>query len=252
MFSKNIKSITIIAMIITMSLSSIMLYAECDMMAMIAKKGNSIAWIDGSSSYYGLPNDPHDYFNFLYHFSSDNPDGYGIIYIDNDGLIPAINFPDIIDDPTIFYDESEQAWYVIPCSLSATNGTIQSCPGPFNDAKDKILDSNNEIGIVLGHVRDATGTALGNHPFQIICDTNDDGVNETYMFMHNGNVTDMVSTFRTEILNIDSSWFTSNLSNWEGSSTSTSGWIDSEMYFHYIMAHINDANGNIMKEYIMH
>ena len=48
-------------------MSSVGLFAECDMMAMLAKKGNSIAWINGTGSNWQIPNDPHDYFNFLYH-----------------------------------------------------------------------------------------------------------------------------------------------------------------------------------------
>lgn len=220
--------------------------ASCDMMAMIAKKGNSIAWINGSESSWQLPDDPHDFFKFLYHFSPDNPDGYGIIYINSDGYIPEIDYPNTIGYPTQFYDVSEQAWYVIPNETYGTY-TIELYDGPYEDAKSKILDSSNEVGIVLGHVRDASGITIGNHPFQIICDTNGDDIDETYMFMHNGNVTDMISTFRTEILSIDSDWFTNNPSNWEGSTISIDGWIDSEMYFHYIVAHIKEANGNIMK-----
>ncbi len=246
MFIKNMKSILIITLLFVMSFVSISLYADCDMMAMIAKKGNSISWISGFEDNYVAPDDPHDLFLFLEHYSPSNPDGYGIIYINSEGNIPEIEYPDIIGSPTQLYDVSEQAWYVIP-NVQNGNYTIPIYDGPYEDAKLKILNSDNDVSIVMGHVRNATGTTTGNHPFQIICDTNGDDEDETYMFMHNGNVTDMVSTFRTEILGIDNYWFDNNPSNWEGDSGSISGWIDSEMYFHYIIAHIKNANGDVVK-----
>lgn len=247
MNTANLKTALVSLTILVVILFSTALFAECDMMAMIAKRGNCISWIDGTESpSYFLPDDPHDYFKFLYELSDDNPDGYGIVYIDSDGNIPAISYPTTISGVTNHIDSNGQAWFVITDNLNSNNVTIENYPNPYNDAKSEILESNNEVGIVLGHVRDASGS-IGNHPFQIICDTDGDEVDETYMFIHNGNVTDMVSTFRSVIISIDSNWFTDNPSNWFGSSSSTSGWIDSEMYFHYIMAHITEAEGNIMK-----
>jgi predicted glutamine amidotransferase len=227
------------------------LYADCDMMAMIAKKGNSIGWINGSHSGWLDPDDPHDYFDFMYVFSPSNPDGYGIVYIDSDGYIPEIDFPDTVGYPTELYDPSGQAWYVVPNTTSGTY-TIPEYDGPFNDAKTNILSTSNNIGIVMGHLRNATGSTIGNHPFQLLCDTNGDGNEETFMFMHNGNVSSMLVAFKDEINSIyGTDWWDEHPSNWFGTSdsthTSTEGWIDSELYLHYLIAHVQEAGGNMMK-----
>ena len=79
MFSKNIKSIIIIMIVFIMSLSSVVLIAECDMMAMIAKKGHYISWVDSTSTSW---DDPYDYFQFMKNRSSasNQRDGYGLVY----------------------------------------------------------------------------------------------------------------------------------------------------------------------------
>lgn len=60
MFSKNIKLVTIIMIVFIMS--SVALFAECDMFAMISQKDHYISWKNSNTGSY---NDPYDYFNWL-------------------------------------------------------------------------------------------------------------------------------------------------------------------------------------------
>ena len=99
MFSKNIKSILIITILFVMSFVSVILYADCDMMTMIAKEGTTIS--DQLTS-VGAFADPTDYFNYICERSNNtttgdvepytnrykvNPDGYGMIYYKNNSQL---------------------------------------------------------------------------------------------------------------------------------------------------------------------
>ena len=221
-------------------------YAEdCDMMAIIAKKGNSISWIDSTSTNW---DDPYDFFQFLYDCSW-NDDGYGIVYYDTYGFLPEIQHPDITgNEPIEFYDISDQAWYVIQAAnyYPYNNCSIEDVPAPYNSAKYHITDDDNNVGIVMGHVRTGTG-GRGSHPFQLLCDTDGDGEDETYTFEHNGVVGDLMQTFYDRTEQLHPGWFSNYPSNWEGDPNSIADWIDSELYFHYIVANIKAAGGDIIK-----
>ena len=240
-----------LVLVLTLLLACIVLmpgkgYAEdCDMMAIIAKKGNSISWIDSTATNW---DDPYDFFQFLYDCSW-NDDGYGIVYYDTYGLLPEIQYPDITgNEPIEFYDISDQAWYVIQAAnyYPYNNCSIEDIPAPYNSAKYHITDDDNNVGIVMGHVR--TGTSgRGSHPFQLLCDTDGDGEDETYTFEHNGFVGTLMQTFYDRTEQLYPGWFSNYPSNWEGDPNSIADWIDSELYFHYIVANIKAAGGDIIQ-----
>ena len=102
MFSKNMKSVLIIMMIFIMSFVSVGLSADCEMMAMIAKKGDYISW---ENSTLGNWNDPYDYFQFMkvHSTSTIQNDGYGVIYYSDDETMYF--------NENNYFDASNQAWY---------------------------------------------------------------------------------------------------------------------------------------------
>ena len=245
MFSKNIKSIMIIAMLLVMSFVSVMLYADCDMAAMIAKNGYSISNL-GSNPGPGNFDDPDEFIDFLISYSSAtyNPDGYGVTYIDGNGDFPIIDTTPI---STLF--NSDQAWYVTAPDINATiyncnyyNGSIYPYRVPMNNASDAINLNSNDVAIVLGHDR-KSGTALGNHPLRFDYDTN-----TTFQFMHNGGIDDGNDEIKETLYNAlgGVSWFNSHNSNWLEDYSDWQDFIDSEILFHWIMSKILANGGNIL------
>ncbi|NQT65596.1 MAG: T9SS type A sorting domain-containing protein [FCB group bacterium] len=269
MFSKNMKMIMIIAMLFVISLSTIMLYADCEMMAMIAKKENYISWLDTQPNDW---DDPYDFFQFMRDeshqgwvgSSSPNDDGYGVVYYPEDGSLyfNEDDYDDVLnqvwyktsrdfendanDDPVWHYPGNGWTWYGDTNShwewdddepLFPITGIIEST----------IMDNSTEASIVLGHDRQGTG-GNGNYPFRI--DYTDPITQEItyYTFMHNGNVGSYKDEFYEETELIDSNWFSTHDSNWDGIPYDPEDddwidtWIDSELYFHYIVANIHDSN----------
>jgi len=226
------KRLVILSLLI---LSISIVFADCDMAAMMAKTGYSISTLEpGTGSF----DDTLEFFDFLKYYStySTNPDGYGVTYIDGDG-----NFPNIetLTNPLPIEFISDQAWYVTANDLGdlfyySTN------PDPLNAAEIAIEDDNNDVSIVLGHDRKSS-TAFGNHPFRFNYGTS------TFQFMHNGGIDDDIKqALYTELGG--SSWFSTgnHPSNWNTNTTQYNQFIDSEILFHWIMSNIMDNNGDIL------
>ena len=232
------RAILIITIIFVMSSFSVLLNANCDMAAMIAKTGYSIS---SSSVLPGNFDDPDDFFNFLIYYSSANfnPDGYGITYIGENGSFPIINTTDPTDPE--FY--SDQAWYVTALNITNNNyyyGYNGLYTGPMEAARDAVNNDNNEVVIVLGHDR-RSDTAIGNHPLRFIYGTS------TFQFIHNGGIDDDIKlALYTELGG--ESWFDpdNHPSNWNTNTTQYNQFIDSEILFHWIMSNIIDNNGDIL------
>lgn len=230
-------------MLLVMVLGSVVLYADCEMIAMIAKKGNYISWIGERT---GNWDDPYDFFQFMkdeshaggYWPDGPNDDGYGVIYYPEDGSFDYDNQSWFQTDPT----PSDNTYYT---------GGLPVWKDSLDLAEQVIMNNNTEASIVLGHDRQGTG-GNGNHPFHI--DYNDPITFEitSYTFMHNGNVGSYKDEFYQETGLLNPNWFSLHPSNWEGVNhpDSLSTWIDSELYFHYIVANIedpNEANGDVIQ-----
>ncbi|MDA3813033.1 MAG: T9SS type A sorting domain-containing protein [Candidatus Cloacimonetes bacterium] len=220
MFSKNIKSIFIIVTLIMFSLGSVVLNAECDMMAMLTKSGYIMPDITNGSNSFDYPD---EIFQFLKNNSSwnTNDDGYGVIYYkDGETIVPAT-----------------QRFHQVGIGTSYSTD-----PQQMDDAEDAVGNPNNDAIIVLGHARSTTQGAYGNHPFWF-----EVGNDNTYTFQHNGDCDDL----REGMMNYlddkyGEQWFINHPSNWGASNNNYSDWIDSELLFHFIMSHILEYEGDVV------
>ncbi|MDO9578310.1 MAG: T9SS type A sorting domain-containing protein [Candidatus Cloacimonadales bacterium] len=251
-----------IFMIILLMFCVSVVFADCDMMAMIAKEGETISDIP---VIMGGFNDPIDYFNFIRERSGSeynshvgttktNDDGYGFIYYEENNFIIPYN-PDNIFDPT------NQAWYLHGESGYYYHGTtLDFTPSyylynrPLNIAESMIMNNANysiypnyttmqdnddaEAVIVFGHARQGIhGT--GNHPFRFEYN------NRTYTLMHNGGLDDdFIDALETYLPTLENGyWFINHPSNWVNDPPPEPGelpgvLVDTELLFHYIMSFI--------------
>ncbi len=265
MFTEKKKLVLIITIIIVMSFVSVILSADCEMMGMIARKGHYISWLDSQPNDW---DDPYDFFQFMRNeshqgwigSSSPNDDGYGVIYYPENGTFYF--------DETDYYNENNQAWYKTSQDLGgewhypSTGWTWYGDPNPhwgwdddevppFVEPIDDIIvptimNNNTEASIVLGHDRQGTG-GNGNHPFRLQIETN----GKHYTFEHNGDVGDFKQAFYLKTEALQEGWFGEPIheSNWDGVANiqQLGTWIDSELYFHYILANIEDAGGDVIQ-----
>ncbi len=264
-----------------MNLSSIILFADCDMAAMIAKEGFTISDLISNGNNYDY-NDPYDFFQFLKdrshndYYNKRNDDGYGIIYYKADGYFYL--------DPTDLGHEAgepgnslNQAWYQVDgdCSVDGdpydthnpyttyyvNDLSDQDCIASFIDdeytwkweldtAEETIMTESTDAIIVLGHDRQGTGGS-GNHPFRLLYN------DQIFTFMQNGGIEDgstghpnepNIKEILLEEL-IDANWFDEegHESNWEGDPDDVDTWIDSEIFFHWVMKNIDDKDGCIIE-----
>jgi predicted glutamine amidotransferase len=240
--------------LIALLISFTFLVAECEFMGMISRAGQSVSWEeDDTGSTYSNPEDPYDYFEFLYHHSHDsnNKDGYGVISYDEKGMLPPILYPDVsgfipdYDDESIILNNTYgQAWYLI--SDPEENDGIITKTGneydpPFGNAFNHILDNETEISTILGHVRNGTG-GNGSHPF---CRRGPGRYDEckTYSYMHNGFISYDLKLY---CYNYAAEHLTGFASQWSGVAGSLSTWIDSEVFFLYLMAYIEAADYDVL------
>lgn len=281
MFSKSITLVIIIMIVFIMSLSTVALYADCDMAAMIAKEGFTISDLISNGNNYDY-NDPYDFFQFLKdrshndYYNKRNDDGYGILYYKADGYFYL--------DPTDLGHEAgepgnllNQAWYQVDgdCSVDGdpydthnpyttyyvNDLSDQDCIASFIDdeytwkweldtAEETIMTESTDAIIVLGHDRQGTGGS-GNHPFRLLYN------DQIFTFMQNGGIEDgstghpnepNIKEILLEEL-IDANWFNEagHESNWEGDPDDVDSWIDSEIFFHWVMKNIDDKNGFIIE-----
>ena len=264
MKSLDFKSIMIAAVLCTAIILPAFLNADCEMMAMIAKKGNYISWVEEGIEDW---DDPYDFFQFMRDEShaggsppnGPNDDGYGVIYYPADG---SMYF-----DETNYFNSQNQAWYKTNRHYNGNwidDSTWYGDPNPHwqwdddepldPDPEDGIIEptimnNNTEASIVLGHDRQGTGSN-GNHPFRLQIETN----GKNYTFEHNGYfiISEIKLKFYNRTNSLHQGWFyeEGHESNWYGESGSVTDWIDSELYFHYILANIEDpegANGDVIQ-----
>ena len=245
--------------LIILLISSTFLVAECEFMGLISRAGQSVSWEeDDLGSTWSNPEDPYDFFDFLYEHSNNeisiNPDGYGVICYDEDGFMPPIDYPvvsgvsqyNIINFSNLPYG---YAWYKIS-DQSEDNGWIEKVNDEytqsFGDAYDFILDNQDELSLVLGHVRNGF-TGIGSHPFTY--QIPERYCSKTYSFIHNGLICD---DFKDDCYDYASVNFTDFGSQWCGiepyhTYPNDETWIDSELLFLYVMAYIEEADYNVLE-----
>ncbi|MCK4359203.1 MAG: hypothetical protein KAW92_10780, partial [Candidatus Cloacimonetes bacterium] len=168
---------------------------------------------------------------------------YGTVGIQNadgyDGLQVVYNGNYTSDDS---YVEDELAL------LFSTN----EYPEPLDIAQERITNNiiNYDAVIVLGHDRDRAGVsslAVGQHPY--VFDYTDPQQNTTtYTFQHNG-YHDYKNPMRQYCWDHDPDWFITHPLNWEilGNTIYDLDTVnDTEILFHYIMAHVIEAGGDVV------
>ncbi len=214
----------------------------CAMSALIARRNctlDTFPVVDQVPDYWDY-NDPWDYFAFVManSFEHYNDDGYGVaVWRDNDPVL-----------------RSRGMWYKRVLEQQDFGGTYYTGQylqygGQFGLWEQDILDQallgvqsgEGAPVIALLHARNASGLTYGNHPFWF----NYGG--RSFGFMHNG-VCNNARTFMINAVNQlhpDLDWFASYPSN-HFNNHNPAQWVDSEVLFHYIMAHIMAAGGNVL------
>jgi len=193
---------------------------ECDFIAMLAQNGTFVHQDQTNADVY---------FDFLKAQSdASNPDGYGVLYYDTELEIQA------------------DQWFYLTGSGHYYHSDIPGDQDPMDDAIAAIYDPINDAVIVLGHDRLASpNSGNGNHPFRI------NWGDRTYTFMQNGTLS---SALKNGILtglrngegyfdNIIPPW---EVTDWEGDPDDIFSWIDSELFFHYLMFFIIQENEDVL------
>lgn len=177
------------------------------MFALILKEGYS---------FHEYETEVSEYFDFLRDRSSSgtNNDGYGII---------AYKAPNECD---LWYKTGSNVWY--------GNGDVD----PLDEAELAIIEENSEYNIVIAHARNATGGS-GSHPFVITEDEN------IYSMCHNGSIRS--NLIEAIMQDLGESWFLEYPSNWAGVYGDAESFIDSELYFHYLMNRVFVENGIVFQ-----
>ena len=204
MFSKNNKSMLIVTMLLVMVLVSVVLNADCRMMALSAHMGYDLTDVE---SYV------HNYLEEL-----QKQGGYsgGHPYYNDDGWSLAYYLKGDMSIDYIYRDEN-QAYG------SATYNTQQ---GIVEDAHAQVI---------LGHVRRSTNVTGIDNPHPFIFNT----TNADYAFMHNGSVS---PTYFEGLINaLDPTWLINHPITYYAPYPH---YIDSEYLFSWIMLNIelNDYN----------
>jgi len=188
----------------------------CSFVAVLGREGARLAELDADASRF---------YDFLQeHAAPPNDDGYGLLYYSKP----------LVDPDQQFYATGAQVWY------------RHNDGGALEAALAAVRDPANGALLALGHARNGSGGA-GSHPFTF------DWGGRTYAFMHNGDLSDGSSAGLKEALLhglIQSGWFVdlppARWSNWQGDPQDVDSWIDSELLFHYLMAAIRAADGDVL------
>ena len=237
MLSARFKTTLVTLTILLITLSTTFLSANCDMFAMSAKEGHYLSWINSRSPVYTDLNYPYDFFDWLRIRSRNttpkiNNDGYGVIYYPKDGTFNVNNQTWYQKDPTPY----DNTYYT---------GGLPAWKDSLDLAEQVIMNNDTEAAIVFGHARQGS-IGEGNHPFYFIYIDPATQDTTTYTFMHNGTLHgSMKSEIKAFLCTVDidggtNNWFTLHPLNWLSNPYSAvlDDFIDSELYFHYIMYHI--------------
>jgi len=197
---------------------------ECEFVAFLAQGGGHISDVisDSETFTYFLKNSS----------TPPNDDGYGVIYY-NDNLEVS----------------QSQKFFVTGISGPGNDGFCYSCGemAVMDAAIAAIQDVNNHARIVFGHDRNGTG-GVGNHPFTY------EWNGRTYTFQQNGALSsDGTESMKSRIFNglYYQGWFEQfppggPFGNWSGNPNNVNSWIDSELFFHFLMTYVIDAEGDVV------
>ncbi len=210
---KRILFLTLFALIATNAFS-------CHMAAMITDAGYNLAWRDSTESPTYENDELYDFIDFCEQHSPGDSiysnycdDGYGLLYYDHNGVM-------------------RDSFYVVgQGSVSYIDGYTEE----MDLFHDIIIADTSDVAIVMGHLRNGTG-GIGNHPFTLTLEGDD----HIYSFMHNGalSYTGSEKHLLYQFLE-NNGWFSDGYcSNWGASDEGD--WIDSEVFFHFIMYHIRE------------
>ncbi|MDP8203790.1 MAG: T9SS type A sorting domain-containing protein [Candidatus Tenebribacter mawsonii] len=243
MFSEKKNLVLFIMLIFVMSFSSVVLYADCDMFGMLSTYGYEIHEL----SQFGEPyptcggNDPYDYLwlpvgdEFLEYQTTQNSNGYGIIYYNcNDNSIQEL------------WNSSDPNNQV----FRSSNSTNYS---EYNNAKYHIFNQQGyeqNATIVLGHARQASGGNSGipdPHPFVWDYELVSDPDEPCYTFEHNGTIrSPYIEQLDSMIEGLFPTWFTDMGFFYKTEQIGNYQIVDSERYFHWIIANIKYCDGNVL------
>ncbi|MDZ4181991.1 MAG: class II glutamine amidotransferase, partial [Candidatus Cloacimonadaceae bacterium] len=186
----------------------------------------------GSPVQYQAYNDPWDYFAFVMANSNPhtNEDGYGVVaYGDGNPLLVERGMwykrvRAAQDFGNVYYTGNHLAHSLTDI---AWNRDI------LDNAMLHVKSGEDAPAIVMCHARNASGYTYGNHPFWF------HHRDRTYTFMHNGNANAARSYMINRIhqMHPENNWFVQHPSN-HFEQTNPFLWVDTEVMFHYLMAHI--------------
>lgn len=257
MNTANLKTALVALIILVALMFSTDLVADCDMMAMLAKKSKCISDLD---IFGGSWNDPDDFIQFVKTRSSDvlNHDGYGVLYYTDNGEF-YLDPNNLGHSSTQTGDPDNQAWYQIGFETYYTDppAGYEEWQWELNTATTQLIDNQNTLATcVLGHAR-LGEIGVGNHPFRLEIE-NDSG--KVYTFIHNGTIKfnykslifnylnslnwfDWTNGYHPNWIEYNSGWYTQGNPNYHD----INDIIDSEVLFHWIMYNINEVNGDILQ-----
>jgi len=217
----------------------VMLYADCDMFGMLSTDGKEIHELDSyPGTYPGSHggNDPYDYLHFnsfFIHQTTENLNGYGIIYYhDNDNSIQELDIGNINNQ--VFRSDISDDYYA------------------YDVAKEHIWNlygSEHHAVIVLAHNRDASMNPNIDDPHPFIWDYELTSNPEMpcYSFEHNGTIDEShIDTIIDWIEILFPTWLTDFPFRTPFAPGGNGQLVDSEVYFHWIMANIKSCDGNVL------
>jgi len=193
--------------------------SACDMSAMIVKDGFSFNFSYNSTNFTA----PLDYLDFVKIRSSavNNYDGYGVFYYNQTAS-------------SAWYQTGMQTYYTKAPPKFAADWQWE-----MDAAINHLQVKDNPADIILSHARRGTG-GNGNHPFRFQLN------GKTYTFMHNGSISSLKEILFAETFG-DPLWRKDHPSNWApANSANSSDYIDSEVFFHWLMKNIIASDGSVL------
>lgn len=240
------------------------LFAEGDMVAMLAKTNYTLSVEDPT---IGEFNDPFDYYDFLILMSNngsyqvpyliydlptalqykDNDNGYGVIYYaDGSNLIGPDEYYNEYDCQRFFCRGSKKYYDSDTLRIDADNGEQMNAAyywttnvRDFDPLKLK-QPAENDVKTILGHVSESTSYE-GNHPFTF--EDSSLSTSITYSFIADCNLDNTCRSAIQDFLNDACDWFYYH--DFNNNVLENNGTVD-EFFFHYLMYWIEECDGDVV------
>lgn len=221
------------------ALASPQTLSGCVMSALISREGRTLDDFatEGPGTLYWHYDDPWDYLAFVMTNSTSgyNNDGYGVVaYSAGDPqLAPSARWYKRVKQSSDF----NRVYYSGP--YFGWDSSAQGGWDVLDTALAELRGGQMQPAIVLCHARSASGHTFGNHPFTFA------GAGRTFSFMHNGWCGGARNFMIAGIRALDPDWFKLHPSEYFGLGDPLV-WVDSELLFHYLLAHIAAAGGETL------